>query len=111
MTLNLGLLATATQILADSDEGGGSIAPLFLLAGFIFYGFMYLKYRNINKRHKHESETEATLHNMRADDQFNKSLKGLSESRMAGANNHDVRAGNSTSAVFGRLLKKTTGLG
>lgn len=81
------------QVLAasSSDDEGGSIGLLFLASGFIFYVVVYLKYRNVNKRHKHESETHATLLNMQEHDQFVQSKKGLSQRAMAGANHTDVR--------------------
>ncbi len=86
-------LTANDQVLAasSSDDDGGSFGWVFLLSGFIFYGAIYMKYRNIDKRHKHEVETEATLHNMQGYDQFVESRKGLSEPNLAGANNKDVR--------------------
>ncbi len=93
--LTFAVWATAHgQVLAASssseDEGGG-LGLLFLASGFVFYAVIYLRYRNVDKRHRHESETEATLHNMVEHDQFVKSKKGLSQREMAGANNTDVR--------------------
>ncbi len=102
MILNLSVLATtATQILADSssDDGGTNFAFIFLFAGFVFYGFVYLRYRNTDKRHNHESETEASIHNLREDDRFHRSLKGVSNSKMSDANNKQVR-GASKSGLF-----------
>lgn len=94
MILDLSVLAsTATQVLAESSssDDSGSIAFLFLLAGPLFYGLIYLKYRNTDKRHKHEAETEASLHNLQEDDRYHRALKGVSNSKMEGANNHEVR--------------------
>lgn len=93
MILDLSVLATtATQVLAEtSSDDSGNFAFLFLFSGFVFYGIIYLKYRNTDKRHNHESETEASLHNLREDDRFHRSLKGVSNSKMRGANNHEVR--------------------
>ena len=93
----LAIAAWATthgQILSaasSSEDDGGNIGLIFLLSGFVFYGVIYFKYRNVDKRHKHEVETEATLHNMQGYDQFVESRKGLSQPRLAGANNKDVR--------------------
>lgn len=75
---------------SSSDDGGG-FGLVFLASGFVFYAIVYFMYRNTNKRHKHESETEAATHNMRADDQLIRSMKGLSNSKMSGANNTAVR--------------------
>lgn len=84
--------ASAVWVAAgSSDDEGGNFGLVFLLSGFIFYAVIYFKYRNVDKRHKHESETEATLHNMEAHDQFLEKRTGLSQREMAGANNNDVR--------------------
>ena len=84
--------ASAEWVAASSgDDEGGSFGLVFLLSGFIFYAVIYFTYRNVDKRHKHESETEATLHNMEAHDQFLEKRTGLSQREMAGANNNDVR--------------------
>jgi hypothetical protein len=97
----------ATQILASgsSDSDATSWAWLLLLSGPVFYGLMYLRYRNADKRHKHESETRATLHDVRAADQFHRSLTGLSNSRMQGANNHAVRGAQGPGGIPGMLGK------
>lgn len=81
------------QVLASgsSSDDGGSIGLVFLLSGFVFYGIIYFRYRNSNKRHHHESETEATLLNMQEDDQLVQHKTGLRNSKMSGANNHEVR--------------------
>lgn len=75
----------------DSSDSGNDIAYVFLLAGFVFYGLMFLRYRNVNKRHHYESETKAEMADVRAADTFSRSLTGLSNSRMHGANNTSVR--------------------
>lgn len=93
MILDLSVLtSTVTQVLAESgsSDDGGSIAFLVLLAGPLFYGLIYLRYRNTDKRHKHEAETEASLHNLREDDRYHRALRGVSNSKMQGANNHEV---------------------
>jgi hypothetical protein len=86
-------LVTAGQVFADSgsSDDGGNFGLVLLASGFVFYALIYFRYRNVDKRHKHESETEATMHNLREDDRKVKSLKGLSNSRMAGENGDEVR--------------------
>ena len=84
---------------ADSGDGA-SFGLLFFLSGFIFYGAMYLRYRNINKRHMHARETEATLDNVRAADelvgkrtrQSNSRIKGANERQIKGAQNRGLAA-------------------
>ncbi len=79
------------HLVAESDSSSSSnFAFLFLLAGFIFWGYVFLRYRNVDKRHHHESETAAATQSMKADDTFARSLKGLSNSTMQGANHKKV---------------------
>lgn len=82
-----------TQVLADSgsSEDGSALAFVFLLAGPAFYAFVYLRYRNTDKRHKHEVETEASLLNVQVTDVLVKKLRGVSHSKMKGANHREVR--------------------
>ncbi|WP_182113411.1 MULTISPECIES: growth/differentiation factor [unclassified Actinotalea] len=92
--MGLAVMTVATQVLASSgssDSDPRAWGLLLLLAGPAFYISMYLRYRNTDKRHKHEIETRATLHDVRASDTFHKSLTRLSNARMNGANNTEVR--------------------
>ncbi len=86
-------LAGIVQASADDSSDGGTngLAYLFLLSGFLFYGLMYTRYRNVDKRHHHESETKAHLADVQAVDTFQRSLTDLRNSRMRGANNTSVR--------------------
>lgn len=63
---------------------------LFLLSGIIYFFVMYLRYRNSNARHHHETETKKRMFNLRKIDNFIKHEKGLSNSRMIGANNTKI---------------------
>lgn len=63
---------------------------LFLLSGFIYFFVMYLRYRNSNVRHHHETETKKKMFNLRKIDNLIKHEKGLSNSRIEGANNTRV---------------------
>ena len=88
------LAATASDLLASHHSSGGhgsGFAYIFLLSGFVFYGAMFVRYRNTDKRHLHESETKASLHDVRAADQHHGSIRGVSNSQMNGANNEEVR--------------------
>lgn len=81
-------MTTDLLIVASSSDDGSGLPFLLLLAGPAFYVLMYLRYRNVDKRHHHESETKATMHDVRATDEYHRSLKGVSHSRMKGANNN-----------------------
>ncbi|WP_250446991.1 hypothetical protein [Actinotalea sp. C106] len=99
--------ATGISFTIGTGNGGGdgsNFGLLLLLAGPVFYGLMYLRYRNSDKRHRHESETRAKMHDMKVRDDRIKSLKGVSNSRMRGANNNEVRGAR-------RGITETLGLG
>jgi hypothetical protein len=87
------VLVTASNVLAadGGDDDGRGLGLLFLLAGPVFYWIIYMRYRNSDKRHHHESETEASIHDMQVEDAFVQSRKGLSNSSMQGANHEAVR--------------------
>ena len=63
---------------------------LFLLAGIIYFCMMYFKYRNSNARHHHETETKKNMFNLRKVDNLIKHEKGLTNSKISGANNTKV---------------------
>ncbi|MCL2110126.1 hypothetical protein FWH30_00870 [Microgenomates group bacterium] len=83
----------------SEDEGGG--AWILLLAGPAFYGIMTLKYRNSDKRHVYERETETTITNIKKSDTLIESRKKTTDSRLPG-HNADELAG---SAIAGSLKK------
>lgn len=63
---------------------------IFLLAGFAYFFIMLLRYRNLNARHHHETETKKRILNLKKTDNFIKHEVGLSNSKMEGANNTKV---------------------
>lgn len=59
------------MLLADSDSGAGGIAIPFLAGPAVFaavYGGIYRYYRNTDKRHHFERETEVAVGNLRSGD-------------------------------------------
>ncbi len=97
----------------NSDNNSGKLGLILMLAGFVFYGAMYLRYRNTDKRDHYESETKAETANMEAQDAFSRSLTHLKNSRMSGANNTSVRgarAGGLSSLTGGVLPKGLNGI-
>jgi len=64
---------------------------LFLTLGFVYYGIMYMRYRNKGARHFHEKETKAIISNLRKRDDFVTKRTGLKKKNMEGANNTSVR--------------------
>lgn len=63
---------------------------LFLLGGIGFFMWKYLKYRNTEARHSHETETRHRILNLVKNDTFVENLKKLYDSEMKGANNRKV---------------------
>ena len=76
---------------------------IFLLSGFIYFFVMYVRYRNSNARHHHETETKRKIFNLRKMDNFIRQEKGLSNSRMEGANNTRVSGQSLSETVIGSI--------
>jgi hypothetical protein len=87
-----GLVSTGIVKAASGSSDDASWVPLlFLLTGPAFFMFQYRRYRNTDKRHLHETETLSEVANMQGYDQPVQSVTGARESRMQGANEHEVR--------------------
>jgi transcription elongation factor Elf1 len=72
-------------------EDGYSYSLIFLTLGFIYYAWIYARYRNKGARHYHEKETKSTMSNLRKVDNFVTERTGLKNKKIAGANNTSVR--------------------
>lgn len=91
---------------ASSDSDIGSLPLLLLLSGFLFYGYIFMRYRNADKRHRHERETEAETHNVERYDNYVRTRRGLSNRRMSGANNKRVDGAlNKTGTAMGAFRR------
>lgn len=99
----LSIFTDFVPLIASSEEGSdAALAPLILLvSGFVYYGIIYARYRNADKRHSHEAETIATVENLIATDDFIKSKKGLSNAKMKNANHSRVEGALNTSGSGG----------
>lgn len=118
MTAWATMTAASGEVMASSGGDVGSIGLLFFLSGFVFYGLMFLRYRNTNKRHMHAKETEATTDNMQVADNYRGERKRLKNKRIDGANERQVEGAQSTGMVstllngavgsssWGRLLRR-----
>ena len=94
-------------IVASSSDDGNSAAlvPLVLcLSGFIFYFYIVSRYRNADKRHSYEKETEATVANLGVHDKLVKNQKGLSNPSMSGANHNRVEGALNQGGASNNLL-------
>ena len=84
----LWIVTTPFLVFGDNDE---NYSWTFLTLGFIYYGLMYMRYRNKGARHYHEKETKSTMDNLQKKDDFITTRTGLKKVRMEGANNRAVR--------------------
>lgn len=72
---------------------------VFLSVGLIYFLVIYSKYRNNGARHTYEKETKTKMSNLKSEDTFIKKRTGLSNSKISGANNLNVRGSNTSSFV------------
>lgn len=88
-----GIILTSPGVIlaSNSDGGGAGIAAILLLSGFIFYAYVFFRYRNSDKRHNHESETIAAMLDVEVVDERAGQIRGVNHARMRGANNRAVR--------------------
>lgn len=63
---------------------------IFILVGLIYFFIMYIRYRNLNARHHHETETKKNMFNLTKTDNFISHRKNLSNSMISGANNNRI---------------------
>ncbi len=83
---------TTPMLLADGDSGGGLIALPFVVGPAVFaavYGVIYRYYRNTDKRHRYERETQVAVGNLRQGDQKVGRRTRLRNRSMSGRNETD----------------------
>ena len=71
---------------------------LVYLPGVLYFAYIYMKYRNSNARHHHETETKKSIFNLRKVDNFIKKLTRQRNSKINGMNSNQV---NGTAAQKG----------
>ncbi len=81
--------------LIDEDFGW-----LCMTVGFIYFGFIYARYRNSSARHYHEKETEREVMNVKKQDQLLKRRNGLSNSKIRGRNENKVKGAQNSGNLF-----------
>jgi hypothetical protein len=85
-------ITTALFFLFEEDANGAFyVGCALFLAGPIFFGITYARYRNRSERHFHERETPVRMDNLQTYDTFTRHLVKQESSRIAGANNHQVK--------------------
>jgi len=97
------LLNAPTVVAAASDDEGSPLFFLLLgpLAGFGFYSWIVLRYRNADKRHRFERETSSAIVDLKTFDQQVDAVRGVRNSQIPGANHRDSlqRLGNGTTVT------------
>jgi hypothetical protein len=68
------------------DSDFSYVFLLFFLTGFIFFGWVYARYRNTGKHHDHVNETSTEIRNLRKYDQLAEHRRKLSNGHMHGTN-------------------------
>lgn len=74
--------------------------------GFLYFFFIYLRYRNSNARHSYEKETKTNLTNLKTTDTFIRKLKRLRSSHMNNANNTKISGSSSLKPSAAPTLTK-----
>lgn len=95
-----GILA---MLYVDSDYSW-----LFLFIGLIYFLIMFNKYRNKDARHKYESETKKEMSNVKAKDALVEIRKGLTNSRIKGANNTTIRREGFTTKMLNEIVEQNS---
>jgi hypothetical protein len=97
MDLLTSILVLAPVIAASDDSSSVVAIPLLLcLSGFIYFAIMYARYRNADKRHSHESETNSDVSDVKGYDQLIEHRTRLSSSSMSGANDSQIEGALNT---------------
>lgn len=99
------LVLSASQWRSDdyygSDEGGAWFWLLGPIGGIGFYTFIFLRYRNTDKRHAFEHESATEMRDLRTHDQRVDRIRGTTETAIRGRNSDTPlkRLGSGTSIV------------
>lgn len=74
-----------------SDDDSAYAGFLSLFPGFVYYFIIKNKYRNMNARNKHESNTKSEISNVKKSDTFVEKRTRLRNSQIEGKNSDDVK--------------------
>ena len=94
----------AFSLISSNSGDDESYWPLILLiAGFVYFMWIYGKYRNSGARHHHEAETKSEMKNLKKVDNFIRKEKGLDNSRIKGANNTKVSGTTGNASLLDQI--------
>ena len=91
LSISAQFAATGDLLASGGDSDVSMGAAVFLLSGPAYFIFMFLRYRNTDKRHSHESETLSEVHDLRVSDQKTGQVRGVRNRTIKGANHKAVR--------------------
>ena len=101
----LGILLFLFTSTRSSDDDNNTIFLLLFAGGFVYYGIMYLRYRNSDARHVYEKETKKRVLNMKKVDDLVEHKKRLRNSRMEGSNESKLEGETiSTNSNLGNII-------
>ena len=101
----IGILLFIITMGGDDDDDNVIFLAL-LLAGFIFYGIMYARYRNKSARHVYEKETKKEITNLVKVDELIKHEKGLSNASMKGRNDDKLEGESIKVSKVEKIVKE-----
>lgn len=84
--IDFGAAAITTSLLWSTDDSGGGLWLLGPAAGIGFYVFYYLRYRNTDKRHAFERETNSEVVGLSGTDKLVGNVRGVENSKISGNN-------------------------
>lgn len=92
---------------SDSDEGG----PVFWLAGPVgavaFYSYIFLRYRNTDKRHQYEHKTATEMGQVATYDEKIGEVKGVKNRYMSGENSSSPLTRLGEKSVFTETWRRS----
>jgi hypothetical protein len=77
--------------LFDDTESAFYVGAALFLAGPLFFGITYARYRNRGERHYHEQETPVRIENLQVYDNFARHLTEQRSRTISGANSQQVK--------------------
>jgi hypothetical protein len=108
MSAVAGLFSAIAEAISDDSDNAFYLGAILFLAGPIFFGVTYMRYRNRGARHYHERETPVNMENLQVYDNFASRLLEQRSSTIPGANGQQV---NGSLVKDGALESMTGALG
>jgi hypothetical protein len=93
VAMNVAVSAITALLFFFEEDANAAfyVGCALFLAGPIFFGITYMRYRNQGERHYHERETPVRMENLQVYDTFERHLVKQESSRIAGANDRQVK--------------------